>query len=332
MWQRFTERARKVVFHAQEEAQRLGEGYVSTEHLLLGLVRETDSMATSALERLGVAFESVRAEIEKQIPPSQSRAGQDMTLTPRAKRVIDLAYDEARNLGNNYIGTEHLLLGLVREEEGLAARVLAKLGVELEALRSVVMSLQDQRGERLSDSTTSRMDLVSRIATRFGFRPGARPASDTATSPVVTNDQIWERCTPSARAIIDDARERAASAKASGIGAEHLLLALLDAPECRGTRAVATLAPDLDRIRRVAEALAIGGAEAEVPDPLPFSPSGQMAIASADVASVRMGNPFVGTEHLALVLFGGAAGEFVEPEALAPGRVREAVARSQAED
>lgn len=150
MWQRFTERARKVVFYAQEEAQKFGEGYVSTEHLLLGLVRESDSVAARVLERLGVSLGRIRAEVEKQLPRGDARPSQDMTLTPRAKRVIDLAYDEARNLNNNYIGTEHLLLGLIREGDGLAGRVLAKLGVELERARREVMALQDNESQTKS--------------------------------------------------------------------------------------------------------------------------------------------------------------------------------------
>ncbi len=143
MWQRFTERARRVVFFAQEEANRLGENYVSTEHLLLGLVRENDSVAARILDRLGVSLSRVRAEVERQVSRGDGRLGQDMQLTPRAKRVIDLAYDEARQLNNNYIGTEHLLLGLIREGDGLAGRVLQKLGVDLERTRKEVMNLQD---------------------------------------------------------------------------------------------------------------------------------------------------------------------------------------------
>lgn len=141
MWQRFSERARKVVFYAQEEAQKFGEGYVSTEHLLLGLCRDSDSMAARVLEKLGVSPNRIRAEIEKQLPRGDSRPRQDMTLTPRGKRVIDLAYDEARNLNHNYIGSEHLLLGLIREGDGLAARVLQKLRVELEKARFEVVQL-----------------------------------------------------------------------------------------------------------------------------------------------------------------------------------------------
>ena len=142
MWQRFTERARKAVFYAQEEAQKFGEGSVSTEHLLLGLVREDGSVATRVLEGLGVNPNEIRAEVEKQLPRGDMRPNQDTTLTPRAKRVIDLAYDEARNLNNNYIGTEHLLLGLIREGDGLSGRVMAKMGLELEHVRRAVIAIQ----------------------------------------------------------------------------------------------------------------------------------------------------------------------------------------------
>src|SRR5580692_10670468 len=123
MWQRFTERARKVVFFAQEEAGRLGENYVSTEHLLLGLIREPDSVAGRVLDRLGIRVSDIRSNVERMIAHGDARLGQDMQLTPRAKRVIDLAYDSARQLNNNYIGTEHLLMGIIREGQGLGGRV-----------------------------------------------------------------------------------------------------------------------------------------------------------------------------------------------------------------
>lgn len=143
MWQRFTERARKVVFYAHEEAQKFGEGYVSTEHLLLGLIREEDGVGARVLKHIGLPVKLIKEEVEKQLPRGDARPSSDMTLAPRAKRVIDLAYDEARNLNSDCIGTEHLLLGLIREGDGLAGRVLAKLGVELERCRRLVMELQD---------------------------------------------------------------------------------------------------------------------------------------------------------------------------------------------
>ena len=177
MWQRFTERARKVVFYAQEEAQKFGEGYVSTEHLLLGLVRESDSVAARVLDKLGVSLNRVRAEVEKQLPRGDARPNQDMTLTPRAKRVIDLAYDEARNLNNNYIGTEHLLLGLIREGDGLAGRVLAKLGVELEKARREVMGLQDNDTTSKPTSGSASSSSSSSRSSSSGSTSGAKTAT-----------------------------------------------------------------------------------------------------------------------------------------------------------
>lgn len=196
MWQRFTERARKVVFYAQEEAQKFGEGYVSTEHLLLGLVRESDSVAARVLERLGVSLGRIRAEVEKQLPRGDARPSQDMTLTPRAKRVIDLAYDEARNLNNNYIGTEHLLLGLIREGDGLAGRVLAKLGVELERARREVMALQDNETQAKSSggarSSPSSSQNKTQTLDEFG-RDLTELAREGKLDPVVGRQQEIER-------------------------------------------------------------------------------------------------------------------------------------------
>src|SRR5207245_2364916 len=143
MWQRFTERARRVVFFAQEEAARLGENYVGTEHILLGLVRENDSVAARILDGLNIPLGRIRSDIERQVTRGHGNLGQDMQLTPRAKRVIDLAYEEARQLNNNYIGTEHLLLGLIREGDGLAFHVLVKLGADLERTRRVVYAMQE---------------------------------------------------------------------------------------------------------------------------------------------------------------------------------------------
>lgn len=134
MWQRFTERARRAVFFAQEEAGRLGETYVSTEHLLLGLIRENDSVAARILDRMGISLSRIRSEIERQVTRGEGRLGQDMQLTPRAKRVIDLAYDEARQLLNNYIGTEHLLLGLMIGADSGAVRVIEGFGADPECV------------------------------------------------------------------------------------------------------------------------------------------------------------------------------------------------------
>ncbi len=141
MWEPFTERARRSIVLAQEEAQRLGNNYIGTEHLLLGIISEGESVAAKVLENLGVSLEKVRGEVESIVGKGSQPASQEMVFTPRAKRVIELAFEEARALAHNYIGTEHLLLGLVREGEGVAARVLANLGVDPQKIRAQITQL-----------------------------------------------------------------------------------------------------------------------------------------------------------------------------------------------
>lgn len=133
---KFTERARKVLSLAQEEAQRFQHNYIGTEHLLLGLVREGEGVAAKVLNSLGVELSRVRDSVEFIIGRGDRIVLGEIGLTPRAKKVIELAVDEARRLNHHYIGTEHLLLGLVREGNGIAAGVLESLGVNLEKVRT----------------------------------------------------------------------------------------------------------------------------------------------------------------------------------------------------
>ena len=143
-FEKFTERARKVLTLAQEEAQRFNHNYIGTEHLLLGLVREGDGVAARVLSNMGVQLTKVRSAVEFIIGRGDSGVTGEIGLTPRAKKVIELAVDEARRLNHHYIGTEHLLLGLVREGEGIAAGVLESLGVNLEKVRAQVMQTVSQ--------------------------------------------------------------------------------------------------------------------------------------------------------------------------------------------
>jgi ATP-dependent Clp protease ATP-binding subunit ClpC len=143
---RFTERARKVLTLAQEEAQRFNHNYIGTEHLLLGLVREGEGVAAKVLSNLGIELTKVRSAVEFIIGRGERTVQGEIGLTPRAKKVIELAVDEARRLGHHYIGTEHLLLGLIREGEGIAAGVLESLGVNLEKVRSEVIKVLTQTG------------------------------------------------------------------------------------------------------------------------------------------------------------------------------------------
>ncbi len=142
---KFTERARKVLQLAQEEGQRFNHNYIGTEHILLGLVREGDGVAARVLNNLGVELHKVRAAVEFIIGRGDSIVTGDIGLTPRAKSVIEFAVDEARRLNHHYIGTEHLLLGLIREGEGIAAGVLESLGVSLEKVRREVIEVLKQQ-------------------------------------------------------------------------------------------------------------------------------------------------------------------------------------------
>src|SRR6266436_6061443 len=141
---KFTERARRVLSLAQEEAQRFQHNYIGTEHLLLGLVREGEGVAAKVLSNLGVELNKVRSAVEFIIGRGDRIVLGEIGLTPRAKKVIELAVDEARRLNHHYIGTEHLLLGLVREGEGIAAGVLESLGVNLEKVRNQVIYVLNQ--------------------------------------------------------------------------------------------------------------------------------------------------------------------------------------------
>ncbi len=142
MYERFTDRARKVMQLANQEAQRFNHEYVGTEHVLLGLVKEGSGVAANVLKNLDVDLRKIRVEVEKivQSGPDMVTMGK-LPQTPRAKKVIEYAIEEARNLNHNYVGTEHLLLGLLREQEGVAAQVLMNLNLKLEEVREEVLNL-----------------------------------------------------------------------------------------------------------------------------------------------------------------------------------------------
>src|SRR5947207_15209439 len=141
MFERFTDRARRVAVLAQEEARMLNHNYIGTEHILLGLIHEGEGVAAKALESLGISQEAVRQQVEEIIGQGQQAPSGHIPFTPRAKKVLELSLREALQLGHNYIGTEHILLGLIREGEGGAAQVLVKLGADLNRVRQQVIQL-----------------------------------------------------------------------------------------------------------------------------------------------------------------------------------------------
>src|ERR1700691_54308 len=141
MFERFTDRARRVVVLAQEEATMLNHHYIGTEHILLGLIHEGEGVAAKALESLGISLDAVRQQVEGIIGQGQQAPSGHIPFTPRAKKVFELSLREALQLGHNYIGTEHILLGLIREGDGVAAQVLVKLGADLNRVRQQVIQL-----------------------------------------------------------------------------------------------------------------------------------------------------------------------------------------------
>jgi hypothetical protein len=141
MFERFTDRARRVVVLAQEEARMLHHNYIGTEHILLGLIHEGEGVAAKALESLGISLDAVRQQVEEIIGQGQQAPSGHIPFTPRAKKVLELTRREAEQLGHNYIGTEHILLGLIREGNGVAAQVLVMLGADLNRVRLTVIQL-----------------------------------------------------------------------------------------------------------------------------------------------------------------------------------------------
>jgi ATP-dependent Clp protease ATP-binding subunit ClpC len=152
VFERFTDRARRVVVQAQEEARMLNHNYIGTEHILLGLIHEGEGVAARALESLGISLEAVRRQVEEIIGPGQHAPSGQIPFTPRAEKVLELTSREAQQLGHNYIGTEHILLGLIREGEGVAAQVLVQLGADLNRIRQqVIQLLHGYQGEEPAD-------------------------------------------------------------------------------------------------------------------------------------------------------------------------------------
>jgi ATP-dependent Clp protease ATP-binding subunit ClpC len=206
MWEPFTERARRSIVLAQEEAQRLGNNYIGTEHILLGIISEGESLAAKVLETLGVNLAKVRQEVEAIVGRGGQTVQQEMVFTPRAKRVIELAFEEARQLNHNYIGTEHLLLGLIREGEGVAARVLTNLGVDPAKVRVQTTSLLGAEGQPPAPkgkSKTPTLDAYGRDLTALARENKLDPVIGRATE-IERVIQILSRRTKNNPALIGE--------------------------------------------------------------------------------------------------------------------------------
>ncbi|MEU7865388.1 ATP-dependent Clp protease ATP-binding subunit [Dactylosporangium sp. NPDC049140] len=197
MFERFTDRARRVVVLAQEEARMLNHNYIGTEHILLGLIHEGEGVAAKALESLGISLEGVRQQVEEIIGQGQQAPSGHIPFTPRAKKVLELSLREALQLGHNYIGTEHILLGLIREGEGVAAQVLVKLGADLNRVRQqVIQLLSGYQGKEPAAAGTGApgeaAPSTSLVLDQFG-RNLTQAAREGKLDPVIGREKEIER-------------------------------------------------------------------------------------------------------------------------------------------
>jgi ATP-dependent Clp protease ATP-binding subunit ClpA len=221
VFERFTDRARRVVVLAQEEARMLNHNYIGTEHILLGLIHEGEGVAAKALESLGISLDAVRGQVEEIIGQGQAAPTGHIPFTPRAKKVLELSLREALQLGHNYIGTEHILLGLIREGEGVAAQVLQKLGADLNLVRQQVIQLL-----------------------------GGEPV------PALTGKRFLERFTDPAHRILEMATESARDLGHDAVEPIDILLALVTKDDAQVEELLASWGVDLAAVRKRIEELA----------------------------------------------------------------------------
>ena len=248
MFERFTNRARHVVVLAQEEARRLQHNYIGTEHVLLGLLGEPDGLAFRALEGFGMSLEGAREEVKAIVGTGTGKVSAGhIPFTPRAKKTLEYALREAVQLRHNYIGTEHILLGVIREGDGVGARVLKQHSTDLTAIRMAVLDLLTTVP---TEATRGRRWLRRRSATG----PGEE------TEP---GESAELRTTPAADISLSEAARLAGS---QPVGSHHLLLAALGDPDTAAARALAALGVDLDQAREALRTADVTGTSDEQPE------------------------------------------------------------------
>jgi len=296
MHERFTDRARKVMALANQEAQRLNHEYIGTEHILLALVKEGSGRGATALKNLGVDLKQLRRKIEKLV-----RSGPDiismgkLPQTLRAKRVVEYAIEEARALHHSYVGTEHLLLGLLRETDGIAAQVLRNLGLKLEDVRQEVLALLGAGPDRESGR---RLPEVRERHSRFGrFLNRARK-----WIRVGGEDPMYERFTDRARKVMALANQEAQRFNHEYIGTEHLLLGLVMENSGVGATVLKILCVDIKKLRAELEKLVQPGPDMVTKGKLPQTPRAKHAIEYAVEEARALNHNYVGTEHILLGL------------------------------
>ena len=305
---KFTERARRVLTLAQEEAQRFNHNYIGTEHILLGLTRQDDSVAARVLASLGAEAGAVRSAVESLIGRGDRAVLGEIGLTPGAKRVIELSVDEARRLHHHYIGTEHLLLGLIREGEGIAAGALNRLGVNLERARAETVRLLSVSG--------GEEQLVAAGPLDAPRSAGQEPPS-------------FDRFTERARRVLTLAQEEAQRFNHNYIGTEHLLLGLVREGDGVAAKVLANLGVELNKVRSAVEFI-IGRGDVAVRGEIGLTPRARTVIDLSIEEARRLNHHYIGTEHVLLGLIRegeGIAAGVLESMGVNLERVRAETAR-----
>jgi len=300
---RFDKQARKVLSLAQEEAQRFQHNYIGTEHLLLGLVRGGDNTrAGQALYSLGVDLNKVRNSVEFIIGRGDRIVLGEIGLTPRAKKVIELAVDEARRLQHDHVGTEHLLLGLVREGEGIAAGVLTNLGVDIESVRNAMLNI-------VGTSSVTPITPAMRFAGAYvrgekGLEPGVSSIQDAddLVPELASPDDRGNRFTLRSRRVLIHAREEAQAYQCANVGTDHLLLALIREENGLAYHVLHNLHIERERIEKATRFLITEEHLREPGEHDGFTDDGYKALELAIEESHLLGQTTIGTEHLLLGL------------------------------
>jgi ATP-dependent Clp protease ATP-binding subunit ClpC len=295
MFERFTNRARHAVVLAQEESRALRHNFIGTEHLLLGLLGEPEGLAARALDRFGMSLNATREEVAARVAPGKKAVTGHIPFTPSAKKVLELALREALTLQHNYIGTEHLLLGLIREGKGVGSQVLAAQAGDLMAVRMAVLDV---------------LPAPSAPRGRRWLRRLGVGAPGDADEP----DDV--RTTSAAGTSLEEAARLAGS---QPVGSHHLLLATLADPDSAAARALATVGVDLDRARDALRAVDVTGTSDELPEE---AGRRQMVVRVTDQLVI------VETGDATLLGLAGSALDALGEQAEPPGTIRGDLAAS----
>ena len=293
---KFDEQARHALHNAQKEAQRLQHNFIGTEHLLLGLIRDETNVATTILRNMNIDLVQVRDSVEFIISRGDRIvAGPSIGLTPRSKTVIELSVDEARRLNHHYIGTEHILLGLIREGEGIAAGVLESLGVNrAKAHTAMIQTLHNE----ISTSSTTASEQAVNVPPR-SINSSITPRTDVVVQTQSNRPYDNYLLTQQAYTILQRAQEEALRFSHNYIGTEHLLLGMVREDEGVAGAVLYNLGIDLNRVRKAVEFI-IGRGDRIVLGEIDLTPRAKKILKLASEEAKRMNNTYLGTEHLLL--------------------------------